>query len=183
MRRGITLLMLLLLILLFHRSRDAFPPEGPPAFLLEDFSEIALYLGEGFSTPGLHQFSDGTTLSRVIELTMPGTQVQFCQGSTLEEPLRSGELLEFFDKDRISSCLRRSWMPAGVRLALGIRLHPDRMTREDWEVLPGIGPRLSERIEMDRQLNGDFGGYRRLERVRGIGQQRINQWEEFFISE
>jgi competence protein ComEA len=66
---------------------------------------------------------------------------------------------------------------------LGIRLHPDRMTREDWEVLPGIGPRLSERIEMDRQLNGDFGGYRRLERVRGIGQQRIKQWEEFFISE
>jgi competence protein ComEA len=71
-------------------------------------------------------------------------------------------------------------MPAGQRLALGVPLHPDRMGLGDWEVLPGIGPALARRIELDRQENGEFGSLERLERVRGIGPKRIQAWSEFF---
>lgn len=71
-------------------------------------------------------------------------------------------------------------MAARKRVALGIALHPDRMSRADWESLPGIGPKLALAIELDRQENGDFGHLEALERVRGIGPKRIEAWRKFF---
>ncbi len=118
-----------------------------------------------------------------MELTLPGAGGEICQENAPELPLLSGELLEYNAKEANFGCFRKRWMRAGMRIALGIPLHPDQMDLEDWEILPGIGPRLAERIEMDRQINGDFRSYAALERVRGIGPQRIRQWEEFFLME
>jgi competence protein ComEA len=71
-------------------------------------------------------------------------------------------------------------MPASQRMALGIPLHPDRMSGEDWEALAGIGPRMALAIEEDRQRNGDFGSLARLQRVKGVGPKRLAGWEQFF---
>ncbi|MCP3177174.1 helix-hairpin-helix domain-containing protein [Desulfuromonas sp. KJ2020] len=54
------------------------------------------------------------------------------------------------------------------------------MSLADWTVLPGVGPKLAERIEKDRQKNGDFGSLEALQRVKGIGPKRINSWKFFF---
>jgi competence protein ComEA len=63
---------------------------------------------------------------------------------------------------------------------MAIPLHPDRMNINDWTFLPGIGAALAERIENDRQENGDFGSLDALIRVKGIGKKRISNWIEFF---
>ncbi|PLX79671.1 MAG: hypothetical protein C0616_10710 [Desulfuromonas sp.] len=76
--------------------------------------------------------------------------------------------------------LRSGWMTSGKRMALGIPLHPNRMTRKDWEQLPGIGPSLANKIEKDRQKNGDFVSIEDLARVHGIGKARISNWNRFF---
>jgi competence protein ComEA len=65
-------------------------------------------------------------------------------------------------------------------MAIGVKLHPDHMTREDWEALPGIGSRLAEKIEENRQKNGDFGALDDLKRVRGVGSKSIERWRCFF---
>nr|WP_283775430.1 helix-hairpin-helix domain-containing protein [Desulfuromonas sp. CSMB_57] len=54
------------------------------------------------------------------------------------------------------------------------------MTLRDWEALPGIGPKLAERIEEDRQKNGDFGVWSEVQRVKGIGPRRIEALEKYF---
>ena len=37
------------------------------------------------------------------------------------------------------------------------------------EALPGVGPRLAERIVQDRAAHGPFGGVQGLDRVPGVG--------------
>lgn len=71
-------------------------------------------------------------------------------------------------------------MPASQRIVLGIPLHPDSMVGDDWQALPGIGPKLAERIEADRQKNGEFASLEDLKRVSGIGKKRIEAWRIFF---
>jgi competence protein ComEA len=54
------------------------------------------------------------------------------------------------------------------------------MTRDDWVALPGIGDVLADRIEIDRQINGDYGSVDALIRVKGIGKKRLEKWVDFF---
>lgn len=95
-------------------------------------------------------------------------------------PPVTGQRLDFFCNSLNFLDISYSWMPASKRMALAIPLHPQRMNQEDWQALPGIGPRLAARIEEDRQLNGDFGALEELMRVRGIGPKRINDWRSYF---
>lgn len=161
-------------------SRVSLPQEEAPALRLSALAGIWVELGDGFARPGVHQFSDGTTLGDVIKLT--GQRWQGSDAGFLEEtvPLFSGERLDLFRPDKKVTVYQRSWMSASARITLGIPLHPDRMSRTDWLALPGVGPRLAERIETDRQINGEFGGLGGLQRVSGIGPGRVKSWAEFF---
>ncbi len=179
--RGAALLLLLLCaVLLFPYGRAALLQEAPPAFFVESAQRVWVGLGEGFLRPGVHQFSDGTPLSAVIKMT--GRSIADYRGAAaqLQMPLQSGELFNLVQDDRGKFEIQASWLPAGQRVALGIPLHPDRMSLQDWEFLPGIGPALALAIETDRQKNGDFGRLETLQRVRGVGPGRIRAWREFF---
>jgi len=139
-----------------------------------------VFLGAGFPETGAHQFSDAQTIRSVIELTDVPLAPLLASDPCLGIPLENGSGLEIVLKDNEIVDVLKFWMTAGQRLSLGIPLHPDRMTREDWKDLQGIGPALAQRIEADRQRNGDFGSFRALKRVRGIGAGRIRAWEKFF---
>ncbi len=179
--RGTVLLLLILLVYFYTiHSRVAFHEEGPPAFFMEKRQGIAVMLGEGFPDSGVYQFSDGITPLGVIEMTDLVLAPKMAGDTALRLPLRPGEALDIFCDGPEVSELKRFWIPASQRMALGIPLHPDRMSLEDWEALPGIGPNLAQRIEDDRQQNGDFGSLEALKRVRGIGPWRIKAWRKIF---
>lgn len=179
--RGRFLLLLAAFVpLAVHLGRAALPREEPPAFFVEKRTGIFVGLENG-SRPGkIHQFPDGTTLKSVIEMAdlSEGREGSGCIDP--EKPVQDGEAIKILRSAPGKCEITRSWLPAGQRIALGIPLHPDRMRQEDWEVLPGIGPRLAEAVEKDRQFNGDFGSLEALDRVRGIGPKRIDSWREFF---
>jgi len=161
-------------------SRVSLPQEEAPALRLPAPAGVWVELGDGFARPGVHQFSDGTTLDDVIKLTERRSQGS--AAGFLEEtvPLVSGERLDLSHPDKKVTVFQRSWMTASARITLGVPLHPDRMSRTDWLALPGVGPRLAERIEMDRQINGEFGGLGGLVRVSGVGPGKIKSWVKFF---
>jgi competence protein ComEA len=181
-RRGTGLLLVLLLLYSgWQVYRGSFRnSEGPPAFFVENRTGISVLLGKGFPFPGVHQFSDGVNPLDVIKMTGLFPAPEISSKGDLLAPLESGTALEIsFNGAKVVE-IKRYWMPAGQRVALGIPLHPDRMTLKDWEDLPGIGPRRAETIEKDRQVNGDFSTLERLERVPGIGPGRIKAWRKFF---
>lgn len=182
-RRGAAILLpLLTALLLYPYGRAFLLKEEAPAFFVGPTEGIWVALGEGFSRPGVHQFSDGITPRSVIEMTaLPSADYQ---GSleNLDKPLQTGEELQLLATPLKTFEIQRGWMPAGKRVALGICLRPDRMTQADWEYLPGIGEKMARTIEEDRQRNGEFGALEDLQRVRGIGKGRIFAWKEFFCS-
>lgn len=181
-QRGLTLLVCLLAAwLAFNLGRSAFPidRESPPAVVVSAIG-IRVMLGEGFVAAGVHQFSDAVTPAGVIEMTETVVSVPMPGGELWLRPLSSGERLDLVQESPQEVGLRRSYMPAEARMLLGIPLHPERMSREDWQALPGIGEKLAEAIEQDRQKNGDFGSLAALRRVRGIGPGRLKSWERFF---
>jgi competence protein ComEA len=161
-------------------GREASTTEDLPIFLPLDRNFIHVELdGAGFAT-GVYQFYDGSTLSDVMKLTGPLPADLLTTVPVLPRLLQKGESLEIVKKDQRIEILRQGWMRASHRVAMAIPLHPDRMSRTDWTVLPGVGDALAERIEINRQNNGDFKVFDALIRVKGIGEKRIESWRAFF---
>ena len=184
MRRPGQLLLIggLLLVYVLTTGRTLFHAEKSPIFLSDGPGKVTVELAEGFAAPGIHQFIDGATRFDAINLTDHGDSIEidWLEGATI--PLSSGECLALCEKTTISKEVRVSWMPASKRVALGISLHPDRMSLEDWMVLPGIGASMAEKIEKNRQKYGEFGSFENLTRVPGIGVKRLNTWNQYFFN-
>ena len=164
-------------------SRGVLLPQDSPAFSLESPAGVQILLGSGFPSPGVHQFSDGMTLGDVIKLTAgAGVLPEKLTPAVENLEVVDGMALRI-DDSRGSERIEQDWMPARQRLALGIPLHPDRMSRDDWVALPGIGEKLAIQIEHDRQMFGDFGRFEALDRVKGIGPAKLKTLQPFFVSE
>jgi len=170
--------------LAFLLIRGALPAGGSPNFFSETVSGVRVMLGEGFPESGLHQYSDGMTIGGVIELTGVAARMpELLLDPLAEQRLDEGAVIDLTEKQGESLRVSASWLPASQRLALGIALHPDRMSHDDWVALPGIGEKLARQIELDRQRYGDFGSLTALERVKGIGPAKLKALQPFFLPE
>ena len=149
-----------------------------PVFLSENEKNIYVELTFSDFVGGVYQINDGLNLIDVIKLTELGSGMNI---TPKDIPLVSGQRYFLRKKARGIELLEVKWMDAGKRMALSIPLHPDRMSYDDWQALPGIGEKLAEKIETDRQNNGDFGSLESLARVKGIGQKSLEKWRKFFV--
>jgi competence protein ComEA len=182
MRRGVTLLLVLMLSVLGWRFGWELPHRGgPPAFCLPRTEGVPVMLGAGFPGRGLHQFSDGTRPSGVISMTFPQSAKMRMENISNDRLLKPGECLEIRESEGKTYEVKRHFLPATERMTLGIPLRVETMKGTDWEALPGVGPKLSARIEENRQLNGGFRSLEGLKRVPGIGKGRLRAWRKFFI--
>lgn len=176
-----TLCVVLLLAWFAVQSRQSsVEQQGPPAFFVEGQEGIRVAMGDGLTPAIVRQFADGTLPSTAIQLTLGSISLQADHIHQANAPLQDGEALDLLASGPQVVEMRRYWMPARWRMALGIPLHPDRMSESDWLALPGIGPKLAASIELDRQNNGDFLEFHRLQRVRGVGQKRLQEWRKYF---
>lgn len=180
-RRGtVSLVVVLLVFYLVVYGRAVLHEGGPPAFFVEERPGVTVLLDKGFPSFGVYQFSDGSTPADVIELTGRSVAPELSKENEVTEPLGSGEALSILCTNSKVVEIKREWMPAPYRMAIGIALDPDRMNELDWQALPGIGVSLAKRIEEDRQCNGDFGSLEAVQRVKGIGARRIEAWKKYF---
>lgn len=166
-------LLLLGLVAFVYASRLVPHIEGPPAFSVLDPPGVLVALPGERGFPEIHQIIDETVPTAVNEVTKmcspsgKATQFQAVNGAWYQP-----------DVSRCDVNLR--WIPAAQRMALQIPLHPDRMSGDDWQALRGVGPRLAEAIEENRQTYGGFERLEVLERVKGVGPKRISEWRKFF---
>ena len=168
--------------LLLLIARGVFVNEGSPLSFAVDTDVVYVELGTGFESAGVHQFSDAAGWGSVISMTRAVSSGSWALVECCPLTIENGLYLEAAEEKEKATQIQCRWMPAEHRIALQIPLHPDRMSREDWIALPGIGEVLAERIELSRQKNGDFGCLEALQRVSGIGPKRIAAWNGFFES-
>ena len=140
--RGTSLLVAILVLFLgFFDGRRLFLEEEPPAVERSASRALPVWLGQGFAQPGLHQLSDASSWEVVIELTGGGAVREWLSQELAARPPQPGECLSLIPGEAGKLVLVRDWLPAEQRMALGVALHPERMCLEDWQALPGIGPR------------------------------------------
>lgn len=180
MRIPSLIVLLFLVVLCWSYGRWSLPPrEAPPALLRSGGTAVTVVLANGAES-GVYQFYDAANRGSVICLTDRTLSLQTLHLLDSQRPLADGERFELSPEKR---AVVRGWMSASDRMLLGIPLHPDRMTRSDWESLPGIGPKLATAIELDRQKNGDFGALSTLKRVKGVGPKKLEAWKPYFDPE
>ena len=168
-------------LLIVTLVRGAVPLQGSPVFFPSPLPAIHIEAGTGFPTPGIYQFYDDTDWGGVMEMTLPSQAEMPPFAPSCPPDPTDGLTLHIAQSPDKSTQIQCDWISAGRRMALGVKLHPDRMSEQDWQALPGIGPALAHRIEMDRQVNGGFGRLEALRRVNGIGPKRIAAWRRFFL--
>ena len=172
----VTILGLILVLVGINWNRFACD-KGEPVLFYEPLG-VWVQLGQGFAEAGIvRQFNDDCSLSNVINLT----EYNVATDVDLEDgPVESGQRIDLIVQESEIQSISFSWMSASQRVALGIPLHPDRMTLKDWEFLPGVGAKMAKRIENNRQNNGDFGSFSTLRRIKGVGARKMAAWKEFF---
>jgi competence protein ComEA len=62
-----------------------------------------------------------------------------------------------------------------------MRLDVNRATDVELNALPGIGPRLAERVAADRKANGHFESIEDLQRVHGVGPRLVERVRPYVI--
>ncbi len=150
------------------------------AFLSES-ATVWVQFGDGFTDSGVvRQFNDGCDLKGVMELTSFSVSASVLENWPPNTTLESGRRIDLVVQRAEIQSIYLTWMTAGQRAALGIPLHPDRMTLSDWEFLPGVGPMVATKIEQNRQKNGDFHSIEGLIRVKGVGTSKIADWKKYF---
>lgn len=135
--------------------------------------------GPGFSSE-VYQLNDGLSVLDVINLTALACGDLSSPVGAYSEPVINGAHYIVTKKEQKIEIVQHGWMSASQRIVLGIPLHPDRMSSSDWVALPGIGPKLADRINFDRQKNGEFVTLSGLQRVKGVGPKSIEKWKIFF---
>lgn len=118
---------------------------------------------------------------------------------SFENAVTLGKLLETFDRsghktwqvDQILDCdsivnidtatgktsLNR--IPGSRLMAIGKKISLNRSSKEDLEAIPGIGPRLAERIIETRSVSGGFNSIDELKRVPGVGPKKIAELAQY----
>jgi comEA protein len=65
------------------------------------------------------------------------------------------------------------------KILLGIRLQLNQASAQELEVLPGIGPHLSQQIVRYRQRNGTFKKVHDLVKVKGVGPKTMERLKPY----
>jgi competence protein ComEA len=167
---------------LFIKGRAAIPRNGGAPFLPFSTSGIKVRLGGAVASPGVYVFAPGSDLADVIKLTSMTSSAVIGDGRFSPSPLVTGSSLEIPRAVTEHAEIAIQMMHTREKLLLGIPLDPDQMDREDWCVLPGIGPNLAERIVCDRQRYGAFRSAESLMRVPGIGEKTYARLRKYFAA-
>lgn len=132
------------------------------------------------SKRGIYNLPAGGTVETVIIMALQRVPLSMQGKTILTRRLCDGNVVRILGD--ISQCaeLVVEMVSVQERMVLGIPLDPSAMSESEWELLPGIGPSLARRIEVDRQRNGGFRSCQDLLRVPGIGPSTLEKISRYF---
>ena len=96
------------------------------------------------------------------------------EGSKTETPSGSGDMASVNPPSLASLTDQSSTVPSSKRPHQGL-LDLNRATSQDFDALPGVGPKLAERILEYRQSVGIFHSPDELREVKGIGKKKFER--------
>lgn len=152
------------------------------AFTSLSTGRITIRVTGDVSAPGIYRLPDGTTIRTVINMTMGAGADVSAPGIDFGMSLSPGMIIDF-ERKTLKTCeVSLGYMKAKERIVLGIPLDLRFMSGEDWQALPGIGPKTANEIISYRQKHGDFHSLEQLEMVNGLSEKKIENLRQFFAN-
>jgi competence protein ComEA len=170
----------LLLIPLMLKGRTVPVSRNSTALLRSGGGTVHVRFAGDVHHAGVYTFRQGMSRLTAINLTMPHLLLSSEQQLLLAGTLADGEIIECNGNALQHPVITVKSMKVRERILLGIRLDPNRMSADDWDALPSIGPALAHRIVDYRQINGDYGSLEELKAVSGIGDGKIEKIKKYF---
>lgn len=156
---------------------------GPAvAFLSWSTGRVTVRIKGDVSRSGVYRLPDGSTVGAVTNMTIIDPAFLPAPDVNLQTSLKPGMILDVKQKGLKKYALSISYMKAKERLILGVPLDLGLMEEDDWEALPGIGPKTAKDIVNYRQDNGGFCSLEELKNVNGISERKLKKMRVFFPS-
>ena len=140
-----------------------------------------VYLTGEIVTPGILEISPDSRLYQAVEAAGGLTARADKDGINLAEKLSDGIHVHIpaigekpVDEGKLTGTL-------GLQSGNSLSIDINRATALEIEALPGIGPKLARQIVEDRTANGPFRSPEDLQRVKGIGQAKLEQIKDLIV--
>jgi competence protein ComEA len=176
------LVALAMTFVLFAKGRQTGTVSGPTALSSVEPAGILVQISGDVAYPGMYEISDKKMTNSVIQMSKP-----LCNGVPVRVDTQPVTLLQAGDALLItckgsenSPFITVLPMKSSQCLTLGIPLDLNLMTVADFDLLPGIGPVLAERIVAYRHKNGDFAKIDELLQVDGVGEKKFQKLSKYF---
>lgn len=180
-RSGSLIVALVIVFMLFYVQQGILAPQVSPVFV-ETLSSEKLFVelsGDLFCCSS-RQVVEVSSVKDLLCYVNDESDRSILINYLKRHALIDGQSIELNRESNILHAACSKFMSAGRRMTLGVALHPDRMTVEDWSALPGVGESMARTITTNRAQYGDFYTYEALSRVRGIASKSLDRWREYF---
>lgn len=148
-------------------------------------TQIVVYVAGEVGRPGVYRLPAGTRVDAAVRRAGGMTSRADPVGVNLAESLRDGEEIVVPPQGASPTVASKGTGTHRKRprrrasLASSRRIDLNRASVDELETLPGIGPRLAERIVAFRETNGPFGTLDELLDVNGVSDKVLAAIEQY----
>ncbi len=137
----------------------------------------------GVRSPGLYTFYQDPSVREAIERAGGLKTKSPVAAGLLSKKIPTGTIVTVTQAAAMSGEITIHPMTNAKRLLLGIPILLNTATREDLQLIPGVGPNLANRIAVFREQNGPFKNIVELKAVEGIGEKKLKQIVQYVTFE
>ena len=142
---------------------------------------IAVEIAGDISNPGIHSFAREVTVEQVLLRAggIRGRKIDNPQ--LLNNTLNTGSKIVVIRAAKNMLTIELARMKPEKCIVFSIPLNLNEVEEEHLTLIPGIGPRLAQRIIQYRSKKGTFRKIEELMEVRGIGEKKLRNLERYLI--
>jgi len=174
----LSLASLLFLVLLFmalsERPRSDDILKGNPL-------TIAIEIAGEIPNPGIYSFPGEVTVEQVLLKAGGIGRGKISNPKVLKNTLNPGSKVVVTRAEKYILTIELARMEPEKCIVFSIPLNLNEVEEEHLTLIPGIGPRLAQRIIQYRTQKGGFRRIDELKDVRGIGEQKLRNLKRYLI--
>ena len=174
-------LLLSLASLLFLASLFMTLSERPfsDAALQRNPSNVSIEIAGEVRNPGIYSFPEKVTVKRVLIEAGGAKGGNISNSQVLTQVLDTGSKIVVMRGQEHIPTVKVARMEPNTCIVFSVPLDLNKIEKEHLTLIPGIGPRLAQRIIRYRSKKGGFRDIDELKGVRGIGEKKLRSLERY----